>query len=581
MTIDLKPSRRQILAGTALALVPVPAFAAPKQNVAVLGGGMSGLAVAHELIERGFTVDVYERKALGGKARSIPVPGTGSGGRGPLPGEHGFRFFPGFYRHVTDTMRRIPFTGKAGGVRDNLVNVSAGRLSRSGGRADLGLPDLNGPGAGGLDAAWLRETFTGLLQQVTSLPALEIAFFVNRYLVYMTSGEARRYGQWENVSWWDFIRAEGKSAEYKTIVAKFLTRGLVAVKEEVASTRTVGNMGQAFLLSAFGLGNDGDAGLARMLNAPTNEAWIDPWTADLRAKGVRFHLGRTVEALEVKNGRIDAAHAVDTSGRRHRIEADWFVCAVPPDRAVRLWSAEILEHAPELEGTRHLHTDWMNGIQFYLRKTPRGLGELLSFMDSPWQLTAILQSGIWNRDFGRDYGDGTVADCLSLDISDWDTPGILYGRPAKRCTPAQIAKECWAQMKAHLEDTGSSVLPDDILHSWFLDPAITWHPDLGRNTNDELLTVNTIGTWTKRPKARTGIPNLFVAGDYVQTSTDLATMESANESARAAVNALLEAADSPAAPAKTWKLYQPPELEALKKLDTQRYNAGRPNVFDV
>ena len=30
-----------------------------------------------------------------------------------LPGEHGFRFFPGFYKHVVDTMRRIPsFDGR-------------------------------------------------------------------------------------------------------------------------------------------------------------------------------------------------------------------------------------------------------------------------------------------------------------------------------------------------------------------------------------------------------------------------------------------------------------------------------------
>ena len=45
---------------------------------------MAGLAAAHELIERGFEVTVYERKALGGKARSIPVPGTAAG-RSPRP----------------------------------------------------------------------------------------------------------------------------------------------------------------------------------------------------------------------------------------------------------------------------------------------------------------------------------------------------------------------------------------------------------------------------------------------------------------------------------------------------------------
>src|SRR5687768_8159883 len=98
--VNTSVSRRRVLYGTAAtgAAVLLPATAARAARggarVAVLGGGMAGLAAAHELAERGFDVTVYERKALGGKARSIPVAGTGKGGRRDLPGEHGFRFFP-------------------------------------------------------------------------------------------------------------------------------------------------------------------------------------------------------------------------------------------------------------------------------------------------------------------------------------------------------------------------------------------------------------------------------------------------------------------------------------------------------
>lgn len=78
-------------------------------KVAILGGGVGGLSAAHELIERGFSVSVFERSnVFGGKARSIYVPNSGTRGRIDLPGEHGFRFFPAFYKHLPDTMTRIP-----------------------------------------------------------------------------------------------------------------------------------------------------------------------------------------------------------------------------------------------------------------------------------------------------------------------------------------------------------------------------------------------------------------------------------------------------------------------------------------
>ncbi|TDB90372.1 FAD-dependent oxidoreductase [Actinomadura sp. 7K534] len=578
-------TRRRMLYGTAAVgaatLLPVrSARAAPGtgRKVAVLGGGMSGLAAAHELAERGFDVTVFERKALGGKARSIPIEGTGKGGRKDLQGEHGFRFFPGFYRNVPDSMRRTPFPGNANGVHDNMFPLSSTRIARNGGRSDIIVPELTGPG-GGLSLDVLKETLTGLAEQAGALPADELALFVNRFIVYVTSSEERRLGQWENVTWWDYVRAEGKSEDYRAIVARFLTRGLVAVKEKVASTKTVGAMGQAFLLSGIGLGADG--GLARMLNAPTNEAWIDPWVSYLRDRGVRFEVGQTVEALEIASGRVRSVRLVDAAGRRRTAEADWFVSAMPVERARDLLSPAVLALDPALESIKDLHTEWMNGLQFFLRRTPDGIPQEVNFMDSPWQLTAVLQSRLWDRDIPADYGDGNVLDTLSLDISDWDTPGIVYGRPAKQCSPAQVAKEAWAQMKDHLEDTGRSVLPDDLVHSWFLDPAISWDASAGRNSNDEPLMVNTVGSWQKRPHPRTEVPNLFLAGDYVRTSVDLATMEGANESGRAAVNALLDAADSPAERAQIWPLYQPPELDGLKEIDAHRFRTGRPNLFDT
>src|SRR4051812_17124652 len=92
-------------------------------KVIVIGGGVAGMTVAHELAEAGgFEVVVYEARDLpGGKARSMSTDLPTTPGRQPLPGEHGFRFFPGFYRHIPDTMRRIPYHAQPAGVFANLA----------------------------------------------------------------------------------------------------------------------------------------------------------------------------------------------------------------------------------------------------------------------------------------------------------------------------------------------------------------------------------------------------------------------------------------------------------------------------
>src|SRR5215510_12166103 len=101
-------------------------------KVIILGGGIAGLSAAHELIERNFDVDVHELLPIpGGKARSFSVPGSGKDGRKDLPGEHGFRFFPRFYRHITDTMARIPY-GPTGNVANSLVDTTRCQVNRYG-----------------------------------------------------------------------------------------------------------------------------------------------------------------------------------------------------------------------------------------------------------------------------------------------------------------------------------------------------------------------------------------------------------------------------------------------------------------
>ncbi|MEU4223147.1 FAD-dependent oxidoreductase [Nonomuraea sp. NPDC026600] len=532
---------------------------APGKRVAVLGGGVAGLSAAHELIERGFEVTVYERKALGGKARSIEAPGG-------LPGEHGFRFFPGFYFDLTDTMRRIPFPGNAQGCWGNLTRATSYLLARQD-RPDLTAPFPfplpTNPSIYSLGS--LISTLISGLQTVYKISLTEASFFAQKIAVYATSSDERRLGQWDRITWADFIRADWFSDEYNKIVADGTVRNLAATKSKDASTHSIGLVGEATLWSALGLGNEPGGSIDRVLDGATSEMWIDPWVAYLRSKGVQFNVGWTVDGLTLSGGRIIGA----TAGAAGTISADWFIVAMPSERATRLITPALVAADPRLAGIARLRQDWMNGLMFYLKKELPLTPGHVNYVDSAWAVTSISQAQFWNRDFST-YGDGTVKDCLSTIISDWFTPGTFNGKQAKDCTPQEIATEAWSEIKAHIPE-----VTDDLLHSWFLDPAIQ------SGTNDEPLFIQHPGSWSDRPDSRTAIPNLFLAGDWVRTPINVTTMEGANQGARQAVNALLDAAGSSAARCSVHQLYRSPLFELDKAEDKLRYRLGLPNKWDI
>src|SRR3954451_8600894 len=327
---------------------------APREprRVAVLGGGVAGLPVAHELAERGFKVTVYERRAFGGKARSFGVPGTASGGRRRLPGEHGARFIPGLYVNLPDTLRRIP-SGRGRSAYDNVVVANQDMYARSGDRPEWTI-SFTPTDTRGWTFDQFRDTLITSLEVGTHLPPHEIAFFVDRVLLYMASCDARRFGQWERMSWWDYVAADRFSEDYRRLLVSSVTRFLLSAKATEASARTLGLLWEQSVYTYMGRTS---GAYDRVLNLPTNEAWIDPWLAQLRKLGVKLRLGAELRHLELRRGRIVSARVGN-----ERVEADWYVLAVPVGPAARLPGAPILRADPRLEGVRKQETRWQNGI---------------------------------------------------------------------------------------------------------------------------------------------------------------------------------------------------------------------------
>jgi uncharacterized protein with NAD-binding domain and iron-sulfur cluster len=549
------------------------------KTVIVLGGGIGGLSAAHELSERGFSVRVFElRDVPGGKARSVVVPSTAppqnvgtvnlgrltAPMRRDLPGEHGFRFFPRFYKHIIDTMARTPYRGSRS-VAENLVDTTGTTFVRFG-RRPLTLPTTT--------PTTVPELFR-LVSDLRTLFGSELgispedhAFFGERIWQILTSCSERRMDEYEKVGWWEFIGAEQRSDAYQKFFGIGLTRSLVAAKAKVASTRTIGDMYVQYFFNLAEPGISAD----RVLNGPTNDVWIDPWLTYLRGRGVEYHRNARVRSIEMDGGVVRGV-MVEQDRSVREVTADYYVSALPIEVMARIVTDQMVRADPGLANIFPLshNTEWMNGIQFYLDDdAPIGRGHQI-YLDSPWALTSVSQAQFWHDvDLSR-FGDGNIRGVISVDISDWDTPG-LNGKPARECTRREIRDEVWDQLKRSLNVLGANVLEDEDLVHWYLDLDI----DPLLRTNAEPLFVNLVDTWRLRPRAVTAIPNLFLAADYVQTFTDLATMEAANEAARRAVNGILEHSGSDAPPCRIWNLHEPELLEPWRANDRARYRQGLP-----
>jgi len=624
-----------------------------KQRVVILGGGVAGLSAAHELAERGFAVQVFEQREVpGGKARSTRVPKSAVGARSELPGEHGFRFFPGFYWHLPDTMTRIP-SHDGQSVESHLHAVETMTFAFDAAPA-YSLP------------AHRPKTWREFAQVLRYLAALGEMGITSDDLIFIwwqlwkivTMSTERRVAELEQESWWDYVDAGNRSQAFRHLLVVGVTRNLVASKAEKANARTVGQVGIQLLLDLV----TGRSVTDRILDGPTNDVWIDPWVAHLRAKhGVDYELGWELERVELDGAhkqvtrvvvrrakaprpRVQVAGVKELAERpahlecaeRHALwrekaqkrrlanvrlaqevrdeqpsaetltlEAEHFVFALPVEVMADVLEKqpELLQADPELSGILELgrhQVEWMNGIQFYLTAdVPIAHGHI-NHVDSPWALTSISQSQFWPDYPSSGYADGRVRTIFSVDISAWDMPSPS-GKQARDCDYQEVAEETWRQLKVSL-NRERTVLTDEMLHPttpWHIDDDIVERvrkePRLARSqalhraekkrqegrpdepdllTNAEPLLVNLVDSWKLRPQAMTAIGKLYLASDYLQTNTNLATMEAANEAARAATNAILKASGSSEAPCVIHPLDEP--FAELRAEDARRFARRAP-----
>ncbi|WP_309896644.1 NAD(P)-binding protein [Archangium sp.] len=639
--------------------------------------------------------------------------------RPQLPGEHGYRFFPSYYRHVFDTMRRIPLQSApgrplGGTVLDNLVP-----LPEIGIFSERSAPFImswtpSPPGAALSRADYNRRNLAGL--EISSQDLLQFSL---RVLRYMTSSSRRRTQEMEDVSWWDYLRGYEPSTgsslyryseKFKRLVTSS-SRALAAFDGENGDARTCGNTYVQLLTQALVPTEYGNC----ILNGPTTEAWFTHWRRYLEELEVEFHHGELLcfeqeetqqreweekrkqglardEEKEEEPMRLVARVRIfpkasldreETEKQIHGAKADdkdaYFVVAtdlcsaaavmgglkdamarqlhayahrLPTEQGSRETTSRDPKDVVKRQAWDRLQT--IAGIQFFFQKHVNVFDGYIYCVDAEWGLSAICSHLVWRE---RPTGSSLepYQSILSVDIGDWNKKSSYLNLSAFECTPKQLRDEVLRQLRASLStrepgrNLDGSVLPEpDWVH---IDESLEFESLVEKDRPRKLLRNNApylvpiAGDWQHRPGADPWDPSpesdsakrlpyqahmwqaahggypvyygrLVFAGTYLKTFTRMTTMESANESARHAVNAILDHYAAHRAPARqeVWRetrqpgpsvlnpyerglfptspqgdycrIWDPeqnelPDFELLQQQDDEAVRQGRPHPMDA
>jgi len=300
-----------------------------------------------------------------------------------LPGEHGYRYFPAFYRNLFDVMRRTPIIDDDGRVTaetafDQLVpapTVGFAFRGRSDARGRWKPAVLRQfPRRRALSVKELREQLRLTYDQM-GVDERDLLHYEMQLLRYATSSTARRRG-YEAVSWWDFLRgrtspdqpairdddpSDPRNAIYTermTYWLRELPQALIAMQSSETDARTYGT-----IVSQLLQGDIGDGSIRDMtLNGPTSVVWLRQWKRFLKRQGVDFYVGELtglergargellpcVEGPEDDRPRLEpfdrfaGTNPDDWAARRapgttHAFDdSDFFVLALPIDAAAEI-----------------------------------------------------------------------------------------------------------------------------------------------------------------------------------------------------------------------------------------------------
>ncbi|MFJ2697033.1 FAD-dependent oxidoreductase [Streptomyces rochei] len=452
--------------------------------VAVIGGGIAGLAAATVLAERGVRVVLHEREpVLGGRVSGWPVTlpdGTSA------TMSRGFHAFFRQYYNLRGLLRRCdPTLGMLTGLPDYPLRHSSG-LS-DGFRRIPRTPPLSALGFVALSPSFgLRDLLA--LRPAAALPLLDVS----------TRGVHARL---DDVSAHDFLDTLGFPATARHLAFEVFSRSFFADPRELSAAEMALMFHIYFLGSSEGL-------LFDVPREPFPRALWDPLAGRLARLGTEIRTSTPVRSMR----------PAPSGGH-----------LVADDTGVRSYDAVVL--ALDTGGLRELVGRSPELGDAAWRDRVAGLRNAPPFLVSRLWLDRPVASG--RPGFLGTSGYGSL-DNVSV-LSRWEGEAARW---AARSGGSVVELHAYAVPATAVREVEEKRLVDQ-LHQVYPETRRA-RVVAARHEWRQDCPLFTVGGYRDRPTVRTPDPSVVVAGDLVRTDLPVALMERAATSGFLAANALLE-----------------------------------------
>jgi uncharacterized protein with NAD-binding domain and iron-sulfur cluster len=544
------------------AAMSLPTRPPSETRVAVFGAGIAGLTVAHELVNLGYQVAVYESTCrAGGFFRSAREPHS------HMPTEYSWHGMGPWYHNTFDLLRQIPFDAEG--------SMYVRALSRP---IDFGIFPNDAP-AGFHDHGWRS------IPRMFRWSAVEFCRWAWLMLKVWTAGERSRthYAALNAAAEWRPLLRDKGYGTWRACFGPWIGSDWTNV-----SLHTAGEFFRKQLTSRPAHDHPADeegpawrqgAGSGwLLLKGPSSEFWFDRWQAHLQRRGVAFSFSAPLHELEFNGSTIAGARL----GSGESVSADYFVVAANPFAVVEILArTPALEILEQLRSFRPLTADGPHTqVSFRI-----AFGEPIRFprartavvvAESAFNLTLFAQEQVWRPEVPLGTGIRSLwtgTSCVST------MPGPVHGVPVQRCTKQQFIDEVLAQIHACgaldaliREANGGRCLASfpilrvEVWHEWLFSPD-------GIQTKQPKW-VTTTQTQPHQPTQATPVPNLFLAGAHTRTAADVWSVEGAVESGRRAAREI----DSRVT---VLPQYHPAWMRAIRRIDDCCHRFGAPHVLDL